>query len=258
MNRYRTLVPSLLLASLLGFAAAPTVAATHKCAPSEARGDFMEHRTKHMEQHHERLHAALNLTPAQEGAWTKLMDSEHTMDREGHGAREDLAKLTTPERAQRMLERMNKQQAQLTEHVAAITAFYAVLTPEQQKTFDEFHSAPKRGMHGKHGHAPTAKTQTDSAATGKSARANANEAAMKHESAGAYLDDSAITAKVKAAVLGDASLKSAEINVETYKGIVQLTGFVRSRADINEAVQVANGVNGVTSVKNDMIVKGQQ
>ena len=82
--------------------------------------------------------------------------------------------------------------------------------------------------------------------------------ASKKESAGEYVDDAAITGKVKAAVLADASLKSAEINVETYKGIVQLTGFVRSRADIDKAVAVAKGVKGVTSVKNDMIVKGQQ
>jgi osmotically-inducible protein OsmY len=82
--------------------------------------------------------------------------------------------------------------------------------------------------------------------------------AAKTESAGDYIDDAAITAKVKAAVLGDASLKATEINVETYKGIVQLTGFVRSRVDIDKAVQVAKAVKGVKSVKNDMIVKGQQ
>ncbi len=82
--------------------------------------------------------------------------------------------------------------------------------------------------------------------------------ASKSESAGAYVDDAAITAKVKAAVLEEATLKSTEINVETYKGIVQLTGFVRSRADIDKAVQVAKGIKGVKSVKNDMIVKGQQ
>jgi osmotically-inducible protein OsmY len=82
--------------------------------------------------------------------------------------------------------------------------------------------------------------------------------ASKHESTGEYVDDAVITTKVKAAVLGDSSLKSAEINVETYKGTVQLTGFVRSRADIDKAVAVAKAVKGVTSVKNDMIVKGQQ
>lgn len=80
----------------------------------------------------------------------------------------------------------------------------------------------------------------------------------KKEAPGEYVDDSAITAKVKAAVFEESSLKSAEINVETYKGIVQLSGFVRSRGDINKAVEVARKVKGVKSVSNSMIVKGQQ
>ncbi len=80
----------------------------------------------------------------------------------------------------------------------------------------------------------------------------------KKESAGEYVDDAVITSKVKAAVLGESSLKSTEINVETLKGTVQLSGFVRSRADIDKAVAVARSVKGVTSVKNDMVVKGQQ
>jgi osmotically-inducible protein OsmY len=67
-----------------------------------------------------------------------------------------------------------------------------------------------------------------------------------------------ITTKVKAAVFEDASLKSAEINVETFKGIVQLTGFVKSPGDIKKAVALARAVKGVVSVKNDMIVKGKQ
>jgi len=82
--------------------------------------------------------------------------------------------------------------------------------------------------------------------------------APKKETAGEYIDDTVITAKVKAAVLEEPSLKSAEINVETSKGRVQLSGFVRSRADINKAVEVAKGVKGVKSVKNDMILKGTQ
>ncbi len=82
--------------------------------------------------------------------------------------------------------------------------------------------------------------------------------ASKLEAPAGYLDDAVITTKVKAAVFDEPTLKSAEINVETYKGIVQLSGFVRSRADINKAVEVANTVNGVKSVKNDMIVKGTQ
>ena len=77
----------------------------------------------------------------------------------------------------------------------------------------------------------------------------------KQEGTGEYIDDSVITTKVKAAIFNESSLKSAEINVETYKGEVQLSGFVNSRADINKAVEVARSVKGVTSVKNDMRVK---
>jgi len=79
----------------------------------------------------------------------------------------------------------------------------------------------------------------------------------KHESTGQYFDDSVITAKVKAAILDDPTLKVAEINVETFKGVVQLSGFVNSQADIAKAVQVAGKVEGVKSVKNDMRLKGQ-
>ena len=75
------------------------------------------------------------------------------------------------------------------------------------------------------------------------------------ESTGQYMDDTAITAKVKAAIFNDASLKSAEINVETFKAVVQLSGFVNSAADIQRAVVVTQGVSGVRSVKNDMRVK---
>lgn len=74
-------------------------------------------------------------------------------------------------------------------------------------------------------------------------------------STGQYLDDTAITTKVKAAIFNDASLKSAEINVETFKGAVQLSGFVNSQADIQRAVAVTQGVAGVKSVKNDMRMK---
>lgn len=77
----------------------------------------------------------------------------------------------------------------------------------------------------------------------------------KSEGTGEYVDDSVITAKVKAAILGESTLKSTEINVETYKGIVQLSGFVSSQADANKAVELARAVKGVSSVKNDMRIK---
>ncbi len=78
---------------------------------------------------------------------------------------------------------------------------------------------------------------------------------QKHESAGQYIDDTAITTRVKAAIFNEPTLKSAEINVETFKGRVQLSGFVSTRDNINRAVTVAQGVGGVTSVGNDMRLK---
>ena len=77
----------------------------------------------------------------------------------------------------------------------------------------------------------------------------------KSESTGEYIDDAVITTKVKAAIFNEPSLKSAEINVETFKGVVQLSGFVSSQANVNTAVVVAKNVSGVKSVKNDMRVK---
>ena len=77
----------------------------------------------------------------------------------------------------------------------------------------------------------------------------------KHEGTGEYVDDSVITTKVKAEIFEEPGLKSAEINVETFKGVVQLSGFVSSQASIDKAVQVARAVKGVKSVKNDMRVK---
>lgn len=76
-----------------------------------------------------------------------------------------------------------------------------------------------------------------------------------HEGTGQYVDDSVITTKVKSAILGEPGLKVSEINVETFKGVVQLSGFVSSRSDIDSAVRVARAVNGVKSVKNEMQLK---
>jgi osmotically-inducible protein OsmY len=76
-----------------------------------------------------------------------------------------------------------------------------------------------------------------------------------HEATGQYVDDSAITTKVKSAILSEPGLKVSEINVETFKGVVQLSGFVSSRDDIRSAVRVASAVSGVKSVKNDMQLK---
>ena len=78
---------------------------------------------------------------------------------------------------------------------------------------------------------------------------------QKQEGSGEYVDDSVITSKVKAAILEEPALSSAEINVETFKGEVQLSGYVKSPADISKAVEVAGSIKGVNSVKNDMRLK---
>jgi len=76
-----------------------------------------------------------------------------------------------------------------------------------------------------------------------------------HEGTGEYVDDSVITTKVKAAIFNEPGLKVSEVQVETFKGVVQLSGFVSSRDDIKGAVRVASAVSGVKSVTNDMRLK---
>jgi hyperosmotically inducible protein len=76
------------------------------------------------------------------------------------------------------------------------------------------------------------------------------------QTAGEYIDDSAITAKVKSKIVGEPSLSAMQINVETMKGVVQLSGFVDQAADKTLAARVAAQVDGVRSVKNNIVVRG--
>jgi osmotically-inducible protein OsmY len=80
-------------------------------------------------------------------------------------------------------------------------------------------------------------------------------ATRTHESTGGYVDDTAITTKVKAEIFNEASLKTMQINVKTFKGVVQLSGFVDSEHSVTKAGEVARSVNGVVDVKNDLVVK---
>jgi osmotically-inducible protein OsmY len=75
------------------------------------------------------------------------------------------------------------------------------------------------------------------------------------QSTGEKVDDSVITTKVKAAIFDEPTLKVFQVNVETFKGEVQLSGFVDSAQSVKKAGEVARGVNGVKSVKNNLIVK---
>jgi hypothetical protein len=78
---------------------------------------------------------------------------------------------------------------------------------------------------------------------------------QSHESTGQYVDDSVVTSKVKAAIVSDMALKGFQINVKTYQGVVQLSGFVDSAQNATKAESLARTVNGVNEVKNDLIVK---
>ncbi len=80
-------------------------------------------------------------------------------------------------------------------------------------------------------------------------------ATPKQQSTGQYIDDSVITTRVKAAIFEEPSLKTLQISVKTYNGTVQLSGFVDSAQSAKKAAEVAGSVEGVTTVKNDLIVK---
>ena len=77
----------------------------------------------------------------------------------------------------------------------------------------------------------------------------------KQEGTGDYVDDSVITTKIKTQLANDEFLKSFQISVETRKGIVQLSGFVDSQKAVDKAGQIARGVGGVKSVRNNLVVK---
>ena len=82
------------------------------------------------------------------------------------------------------------------------------------------------------------------------------KSAVQQKHIGTFLDDSKVTAKVKAELLKDVGMKGLEISVETHKGEVILSGFVETDQQIRRAVEIASGVRGVQSIKNSLVVKG--
>lgn len=158
MQNRRNLITSLLLAAGVATLATPAMAHRGDCSSMGmgsmgpmGMGDweqFHEQRTERMQQRQKQLHDALKLTPDQEGAWKKFTESMQPPARPERGEPGEWAKLTTPERADKMLEWSKKRQDRMTEHVAALKSFYGVLTPEQQKTFDDFHAGPRGGRRG--------------------------------------------------------------------------------------------------------------
>lgn len=78
---------------------------------------------------------------------------------------------------------------------------------------------------------------------------------LKQESTGEYINDTVLTSRVKSALLNDPAVSGLSVNVETFKGTVQLSGFVKTVAERNRAVQLARAVNGVKQVKNDILIR---
>ncbi|HLO64431.1 MAG TPA: BON domain-containing protein [Azonexus sp.] len=77
----------------------------------------------------------------------------------------------------------------------------------------------------------------------------------RRQSVGSYIDDATVTTRVKAALAEDKQVRVTQVNVETYQGVVQLSGFVDTESDVHRAAEVARNVAGVKSVKNDIRVK---
>jgi len=140
MTATKKLLAALLVASGTAFVALPSLAqgpdGCYGMGPmggERAQGRMGER----MKQHQQRIHDALKLTPEQEKAWTKYQES-HPFGQQGmRNQQADLAKLSAPERADKMLEMQRQHQDAMGKHVAAMKDFYAQLTPEQKKTFDE-------------------------------------------------------------------------------------------------------------------------
>jgi Spy/CpxP family protein refolding chaperone len=146
MKHYRRLAKTLIFVSGLGvFVAAPAFAEM-TCSEMNGQGNQHERHTKQMDQHHKVLHQALKLTPKQEPGWQRLIDSELPKATANAVQSIDWEKLTAPERAEKMLELTKIRQDLMAEHVAALKAFYASLTPEQQKAFEDAHAAPRSAL----------------------------------------------------------------------------------------------------------------
>lgn len=146
MNRSQKRWTAALLGAGISLASVMAIAHPMDCGPGRdgdgPRGRFAEFHKKHQQQ----LHDALKLTPQQEAAWNKFQESSPFAQRPNGPSPEELAKLPAPERAEKMLERQKLHQEAASKHLAALKEFYAQLSPEQKKTFDE------QSFPGKHGH----------------------------------------------------------------------------------------------------------
>lgn len=146
MSMRHNLIASLLLSGLA--TGLPAFAKPGDCTPMAGWEKFHEQRAGRIEQHQKHLHDALKLSADQEPAWKKFTESMQRPARPERGNRDEWAKLTTPERAEKMLDLAKQRQERMAEHVSALKSFYSILTPEQRKVFDEQHMGPRGGHRG--------------------------------------------------------------------------------------------------------------
>jgi len=104
---------------------------------------------KMREAHQSALHEKLKLTAQQESAWKKFTASQPMPNKAARMDRTEMQKLNAPQRMEKGIEHMRTMEKAMTEHLAALKEFYAVLTPEQQKVFDE--QTPRFGDRGSRG-----------------------------------------------------------------------------------------------------------
>ena len=141
-NRYRRVARSLLFATGFGAFMSSHAFADGECRNTNDREARHARYSKMEAQRQQQLHDALRLTAEQESGWEKLLASESSRQFPGVGQLKDWSSLSVPERAEKMLEFSRKQQARMTEHVAALKNFYAMLNTDQKKTFEAFHAGP--------------------------------------------------------------------------------------------------------------------
>jgi len=157
MKNARTLIPALIITVGASMVAYPSFAQPRDCTGFGPMGGERQQmmRTDRMQNRQQQLHDALKLKPEQEAAWNKFQSTHPFANGMPRPDPAEIAKLTAPERAERMLEQQKKHQETMSQHVSALKAFYDQLTPEQKKVFDE-HSMqrPNRGDRGPRGGSP--------------------------------------------------------------------------------------------------------
>lgn len=132
----------------LGVGSVASLAQTPDGGPMGDHGNYGERMKEHMAKRAAELHDKLKLNAAQEKAWNAYMDKVKPGELPARPDRAELDKLTAPERMERRLAHMKEAEKRMEQHAAATKEFYAVLTPEQKKVFDEaFRHGPGAGRH---------------------------------------------------------------------------------------------------------------